>query len=85
MQHHTALLSGLGTVVAIYDILIKLVLNSNLKKILFVHNIHFSCPIILKICTEHGSIIAVLCKKICKMIGQENIELQANEISKDLN
>ena len=29
----------------------------------FVHNIHFSCSIILRFCTEHGSITAVLCVK----------------------
>ena len=30
---------------------------------LVIHNIHFNCPIILKFCTEHGSITAVLCAK----------------------
>ena len=29
------------------------------RMISFVHNIRFRCPIVLKICTEHGSIIAV--------------------------
>ena len=32
-------------------------------QILSIHNIHFSCPIILKFCTEHGSITAMLCAK----------------------
>ena len=31
------------------------------REISFVHNIRFSCPIVLKFCTEHGSITAVLC------------------------
>ena len=32
-----------------------------LTQISFVYNIHFSCPTILKFCTEHGSFTAVLC------------------------
>ena len=32
-------------------------------KILLVHNIHFSCQIILTFCTEHGSVTAMLCAK----------------------
>ena len=32
-------------------------------KIFFLHNCHFSCPIMSQVCTEHGSITAVLCAK----------------------
>ena len=32
-------------------------------KMLFRHNIPMCCPIILKLCTEHGSITAMLCAK----------------------
>ena len=31
------------------------------REISFVHNTRFNCPIILKLCTEHGSDTAVLC------------------------
>ena len=33
-------------------------------KILFIYKIHFICVIILKFCTEHGSINAMLCAKL---------------------
>ena len=33
------------------------------RKTSFVNNICFSCPSILKFCTEHGSVTAVLCAK----------------------
>ena len=33
------------------------------REILFVHNIRFNNPIVLKFCTEHGSITSVFCSK----------------------
>ena len=33
------------------------------REIAFLHNISFSCPIVLKFCTEHGSDTAMLCAK----------------------
>ena len=38
-------------------------LNSSETQVSFAHNIHFSCQITLKFCTEHGSITAMLCAK----------------------
>ena len=46
-------------------------------------NILFICPIVLKLCTEHGSITAVLCANLL-MIGRLRSKLWANEISRDL-
>ena len=37
------------------------------------HNINFSCPFILKFCTEHSSITAVLCAKISKWLSKWEI------------
>ena len=37
--------------------------NSNLKT-LFAHNYMISCLIILKFCTEHGSVTAMPCAKL---------------------
>ena len=53
-----------GTAHPVYDIQ-GAVTHMGLKfqEISFVHNIHFSCQIILKICTEDGSDTAVLCTK----------------------
>ena len=39
--------------------------------IVFIHNIHFSCPIILKYCTEHGSDTAVLYAIFQNNLGTE--------------
>ena len=40
------------------------------REISFDQNIHFSCQIVLKFCTEHGSYTAVLCAKFQKTIWQ---------------
>ena len=37
--------------------------NQLLTQILLVSNLFLHCPIILKFCTEHGNITAVLCAK----------------------
>ena len=52
-------------------------------KNLIVHKIVFLCHIVLKFCTEHGSIIAVLRAKVY-MIGYPQNKLWANETSRDL-
>ena len=51
-----------------------LIIWLKLYEISFVHNIHFSCPIILKFCTEHDSVTAVLCAK-CQTTGLDNYEI----------
>ena len=52
-----------GGPVPIWDICPKLILDSYLTKASFVQKMHFSCQIILKIYTEHGSYTAMLCAK----------------------
>ena len=49
--------------VVMYDIRRKRILNSNSRKILFVHNIRFSRLLVFKFCTEYGNIGVVLCAK----------------------
>ena len=51
------------------------------REISLTHNINFSCPTLLKFCTEHGSVTAVLC------VNRRNCEnnLRITEISRDLN
>ena len=68
MQYHV-----IPEVVAIWNIPLKLVFNSNLSKF-------HSCPIILKICTGHGSITTVLCVKLFRCL---EVILWLNEISQD--
>ena len=44
------------------------------RETLHVYNIHFSCSIILKLCSEHDSVSAMLCaKKIAKWSGNWEI------------
>ena len=55
----------------VYKILVqyntlKLILNSDLAKNLFAHNLFLSCSIVLIFCTEHGSDTAVLWAKYQK-------------------
>ena len=50
--------------VAILDIPPQICQKLKMWKMLFIHNFHFRCPIILKFCTKHSSIIAMLCAKI---------------------
>ena len=38
-------------------------LNPKFREISFAHSIRFSCPIVLTLCTEHGSDTAILCAK----------------------
>ena len=41
----------------------------------FIHNIHLSCPIVSKCCTEHGSDTAVLCAKFQNGLTTEQVFL----------
>ena len=41
-----------------------MLLKLKILQILFAHNSCLNCQIILKFCTEHGSITAVLCAKL---------------------
>ena len=50
---------------------------------LFIQYIHFSCLIILKFCTEHGSTTAVLCAKYQNDWATENVSVD-NEVLRDL-
>ena len=62
--HQYSLLSAtpLGLVTIEY-IPSKTDLQLKLYEIAFVHNLLLSCQMVLKFCTEHGSITAVLCAK----------------------
>ena len=55
------------------------------RGISFVNNVHFNCPIVLKFCTEYGSITAVLC---AKFQNDRTMEIEVvdilGEISRDL-
>ena len=54
---------GLQGTVAIWGIPPKVILQFKFHEISFIHNILVRCTIVLEFCTEHGSIIAVLCTK----------------------
>ena len=47
----------------------KLKLKS--RQISFVHNLHLSCPIISKFCTEHSSVTAMLCANFQNNLATE--------------
>ena len=51
-------------------------------KILLVHNIHFSCQIILTFCTEHGGVTAMLCAKVQNDLTTEKYIMCKNKFSK---
>ena len=51
-----------------YNMSMKTHLKLKYKEISSIHEIDFSCPVIMKFCTEHDSITAVLCA-IFQMIG----------------
>ena len=76
--HQTSILEGCGNMGYPSETHPK----SNLVKSDFMQNIQFSCEIVLKICTEHGSNTVVLCAKFQK-ISQLSIKLRANDISWD--
>ena len=43
-------------------------------KISFIHNIHISYKVVLKFCTEHGNITAVLCKIWKRLVIQQVLD-----------
>ena len=67
---------------AIWEIHMKLIENSQIIQKSVIHNIHLSCLVSLKLCTEHSSITAVLCAEY-----QTNLEMRkklwANDICQD--
>ena len=58
----------------------KIHIKRKSHKISFAHNVFLSCPVVLKFCTEHGSITV----QIFKTIGEIKWMLWTNEISRDL-
>ena len=54
-------------------------------KMLFVHGIHFICPIVTKCCTKQSKWLSPpCCIPNCKTTGQLSNKLWANDISRDL-